>query len=146
MAGIYANTTTWAADFAALIGGSPTYTAVGDIVSIDFSGMTADTLDVSVHGSTWREYVPGLKDGGTITITARFGPETHATLLDNVGTKSAHRFTFPKETSTNAVALQIEWNAIVSSVGLAAPHDGLLEASVTLQTSGAPTITDEALA
>lgn len=144
MAGVYANSTVWSLDYASLVAGTPSYTAVGDVVSIDFSGMTADTLDTSVHGSGWREYVAGLKDGGTISITARFGPETHADLLDNVGTKSAHKFTFPLETAGNAVALEIEWDAVISQVGLAAPHDGLLEASVTIQTSGAPTITDEA--
>ncbi len=146
MAGVYANQTKWEVDFSRLLAGTPTYVKIGDVISIDFGGLTSDTLDSSVHGDAWRSYVAGLKDGGTVSMTVRFGPKTHADLLDNVGTKCANQWTFPLETSTNVTPLGIEWDGIIQTVGVAAPHDGLLEASVTVQLSGAPTITDEAAA
>lgn len=144
MAGVYANQTQWSVDFENVVLGTPTYTEIADIVSIEFGGITTATMETTVHGDEWRNHVTGLKDGGTIELTVRFGPETHADLLDNVGGTFANKFEFPKETTGNTTPLSIEWDAILQSVSISAPYDGLLEASVTLQTTGAPTITDEA--
>lgn len=145
MAGLYANETVWAVDFSALIDASGvSYTDIADVVSIAFGGITMQTLETTVHGDTWRNHTTGLKDGGTIDMTVRFAPETHADLLDNIGETFATKVTFPKETSSNTTPASIEWNTILTSLSISAPHDGLLEASVTLQTTGAPTITDEA--
>lgn len=138
------NAAIWAVDWTSTISGSPSYTNVGEIVEVNFGGITADALDDTVHGNAWRTFTAGLKNGGTVDVTARFGPATHAALLDNVGVKAAHKFTFPKEDSSASAALSIEWDGILTSVGLAAPHDNLLEATVTLTLSGAPTVTDEA--
>jgi len=144
MAGVYANQTTWSADFQNVVSGTPNYTPIADIVSIEFGGITSATMETTVHGDEWRNHVTGLKDGGTIEMTVRFGPETHADLLDNVGETFANKFEFPKETPGNATPLEIEWDGILQSVGISAPFDGLLEATVTIQTTGSPTITDEA--
>jgi hypothetical protein len=142
--GVRANGTTWEVDFSAVISGTPSYTAIGEIVSVDIDGITADVLDASSHGSTWRQKVAGIKDAGSATITVRFGPETHADLLDNIGTLCAHQFTFPVETSTNTTPLSIEWDGIIETVSVNASFEGLLEATVNVALTGAPTITDEA--
>lgn len=144
MAGTYGNETTLGVDFTDVIGGSPTYADVGELVSVGFGGFMADSLDTTVHGDEWRTRIAGLKDAGTLDATVRFQPETHADLLDNVGTLCAWKVTFPKEDATSTTALQIEVDGFITSVGPTAPHDGLLEATVTIQLSGEPDITDEA--
>ena len=142
----FANGVTWGADFTALVADTPTYVEIAEVVAVNFDGITADAIDDTVHGDTWRTFVAGLKNGGTVSMTVRYGPETHADLLDNVGEKFANEFTFPLETSSNLTPLSIEWDAVFTSMSIAAPHDGLFEATVSLQLSGAPTITDEAAA
>jgi hypothetical protein len=142
--GQYANAITWAVDFTKLLAGTPAFTDIAEIVSVNFDGISADAIEDTVHGDTWRTRIGGLKDGGTGSITIRFGTETHASLLDNIGGKFANRFRFPKQTSSNAVAMDIKWDAVFTNMGIAAPHDGLLESTVQLTFSGAPTIVDEA--
>ena len=145
----FGNGVTWQFDATTLISGSPTYgTAIGGIVSIDLSGPTTDLLDSTVHGESWRTRVSGLKDGGTATITVRLdlGDTTQKTVRDNIGTLGAHRFTFPKKVSTNAIPFSWANNAIIQSYSMNAPHDGLLEMTVNLQLSGAPVFIEEAAA
>lgn len=144
MAGVYANETTYGVDFTKLVAGTPTYVAIGELVSVAVGGITADSLDTTVHGDEWRTRISGLKDAGTLDLTLRFMPESHAALLDNVGTLCAHRVVFPKEDSTNLQALTMEFDGFISNLGVTSPHDGLLEATLTVQLSGAPVIDDEA--
>ena len=143
----FGNGVTWQFDSDALLTGSPTYeTAIAGVVSLDLSGPTTDLLDSTVHGETWRTRVSGLKDGGTASITVRLdvADATQKTIRDNVGVKCAHKFTFPKSVSTNTTAFSWANDAIIQSYSVTAPHDGLLEMTVNLQLSGAPTFIEEA--
>lgn len=141
----FANEAKWGFDPAELTGGSPTYTDVAEIVSIDFGGIAADALDSTVHGDSWRTRVPGLKDAGTVTIGVRLTSDevTHESILDEVGTMCAHRFIFPSVTGSGA-GITITVDGMITSAAPVAPHDGLMDMSVTVQLSGQPTIVTEA--
>lgn len=145
----FGNGVTWQFDPTKEIDGSPTYgTAIAGIVSLDLSGPTTDLLDSTVHGETWRTRVSGLKDGGTASITVKLDIDdvTQKTIRDNVGVHCAHKFTFPLATAANTIPFSWANNAIIQNYSVTAPHDGLLEMSVTLQLSGAPTFVEEAAA
>lgn len=50
--------------------GSPTPTAIGEVISIGGPNVSVDMIDTTVLGSAegWREFIPGLLDGGSIDI------------------------------------------------------------------------------
>lgn len=139
----YANQATYALDPTELLAGGPTYALVGQIASIDISGPQSDLLDGTVHGDDYRERTSGLNDGGTLTVTVRFQTDTHATLLDEIGTHCAHRVQLPKACGVAGVLYTIESDGIITGVSLAAPHDGLFEATISVQLTGEPVITEE---
>lgn len=143
----YGNGVTWQFDPAKLLAATPTYgTAIADVVSLDLSGPSTDLLDSTVHGDEYRARISGLKDGGTASITLRFQVDdaTQKTIRDNIGVKCAHKFTFPKVTSTNTTPFSWANDAIIQNYSITAPHDGLLEMTVNLQLSGPPTFVEEA--
>ena len=42
---------------------------IGYLQELTLDGVTIDSIDTTVHGpSEWKDYCPGLKDGGTVTI------------------------------------------------------------------------------
>jgi hypothetical protein len=137
----FGNQATWGFDPAAVLAGSPSYVDVAELVSINFDGISADALESTVHGQSWRTRVPGLKDAGTVTIEVRLDPSqiTHEAVIDEVGTLMAHRFQFPDSTGTPG-GIIITTNGIITSASLSAPHDDLLSMSVTVQLSGEPNI------
>jgi hypothetical protein len=139
---LFGNQATWGFDPASVISGSPSYTNVAELVSINFDGIAADALDSTVHGQAWRTRVPGLKDAGTVTIEVRLDPTqtTHESVINEVGTLMAHRFQFP-DSDGDPGGIIITTNGIITSASLSAPHDDLLSMSVTVQLSGAPGIT-----
>jgi uncharacterized protein YjdB len=139
----FANQSTYSVDFSNVLAGPPSYTLVGDIVNIDISGPTTDLLDATAHDDEWRERVDGLKDAGTLTVTVRFRTDTHVSLLDNIGTLCAHKIEFPKVTGPTGDAFAIESDGYITTVGVNAPHDGLFEATVSVQLTGEPDITEE---
>ena len=139
----YANQATYAVDLTDLITGTPSYTLVGQIANIDISGPQTDLLDGTAHGDEYRERTSGLSDGGTLTVTVRFQTDAHVALLDEIGTHCAHRVMLPKASGPAGDTYTIESDGIITGVGLAAPHDGLFEATISVQLVGEPDITEE---
>ena len=145
--GQYANGVTYGFDSASLVGDSPTYENVGEIYNVAFGGMTADAIDTTVHGDTWRNFEAGLRDAGSITLGVRFSADetVHKSLLDQIGTKCAHKVEFPLADASSTTPFSIEVDGIVQTAAIEGPHDGLLDMTVTLKLSGSPTITAEAV-
>ena len=142
----FGNGVTWRFDPAEVLPGTPPYgTAIGSLVSLDFTGPQIDLLDSTVHGETWRTRVSGLRDGGTANITIRFqtNDTTHLQVRNGHGVLCAHSFTFPFADSGNTTPFEWRNNAIIENYSISAPHDGLLEMTVSLQLSGPPTFVEE---
>lgn len=114
--------------------------AVGHITTIGGPNMTASTIDVTDHDSTWMEYVSGMKDGGEVTFDVNFmntaGQEAVRDALG--GASTAYTISFPGAGS-------VDFSAIVTAFGMnAGGVNDKLSASVTLKVTGAVAWTDPA--
>ena len=111
---------------------------VGEITTVDFLDVSVDDLDATTHGSPgqWREFIGGLKNGGTLTGTIRFDPALHGAILSAVGVTHDVRITLP-----DAGAASIDFEGYINMLTGVAPHDGLLEGEFGLKASGAPVLT-----
>jgi predicted secreted protein len=68
-------------------GGSPeAFTAIAEIIELSGPAMSRDDIDVTSHQSSdgYREFIPGLRDGGEVTFTANYLP-TNSTQDDSTG-------------------------------------------------------------
>lgn len=81
-----------------------------EIVDIDYGGATAETVDVTHQKSSslFREFLPGLKDGGEITLTCNFDPDTtNMNILGTKGALSISRTGWSKSLSCQAICTNI---------------------------------------
>ena len=131
MAGVFANKTT-------LTMGS----AIAELTTVDFTGLTLDTIDVTTMDSEdqFREFVGGLKDGGEVSIEGLFENSAEANVLVTLlsaGTKTTDAtIAYPtKKVST------LTFDCYVTSYEVTAPHDGAIGFSATLKVTGKPVFT-----
>ena len=122
----------------------------GDIAQVfSFSGpsLSNDPVEVSTHESVkfYREFVPGFRDGGEVTIGIRFDPAepTHSEqaapgLLNIFERDVVSPFTI---TWPNLQASTWAFEAIVTGYEPSADFDAALEAQVTFKLTSAPTFT-----
>ena len=114
--------------------------AVMYLTSINLSGLSADTLDVSDHESPdeHREFVQGLRDGGELAIEGNYnltevGKVVAALEAGGVQDASVH---FP----TDPVTI-VELSAIVTeAAGIDATFDDKLPFSGNLKVTGKPVV------
>lgn len=114
--------------------------AVGNITTIGGPNMTAATIDVTDHDSTWMEYVAGMKDAGEVSFEVNFmntaGQE--AVRDDLGGAPAAYTISFPG-------GMSVDFSAVVTAFSMnAGGVNDKLSASVTLKATGAVTWTDPA--
>lgn len=113
------------------------FTAVGNVTSVSGLSLSRESIDVTAHDSTdgWREHIPGLKDGGEVTVDLNFDPNEHVELgLDDfaLDANSNWELAFP-------TGAKWEFSGHVTSDESDAPHDGKLSGSITVKVSGKPT-------
>lgn len=120
-------------------------TTIAGVKDISGPNLSLATPEVTNHSSTsgWREYVAGLKDGGEVTFTINYDPAgaTHMNasggllyLLDQ-GSSGSFSLTFPDSGAT-----AWSFTAFVTAFDPGLPVDGVMEGSVTLKITGAPTL------
>jgi hypothetical protein len=51
-----------------------TYATVGQIMSLSAIGSARALIDVSAHGDSWSDFVPGRSEGNEVTLTVAFDP------------------------------------------------------------------------
>lgn len=116
-------------------------TAIAQLVSVTPPSMENPTADVTHLGSTWREFVATIPDGGEISLNIEYdsAQATHATLASNfaAGTSGTWVVTLADSGGTTigfaGPITNFEWDEIVV--------DDVVRASVTVKISGAVTIT-----
>lgn len=135
MAGIDAFGTVWKIDTADDASFS---TIVGNVESIDLLDVSADDIEVTAHDSTsgWKEFVGGLKDGGSLSMDVNFDPALHADLLDEVGVTHTMKVVLPAD----ADSAEVTFDAYINAISGTAPSDDKLSASFQVKVTGAPTI------
>ena len=114
---------------------------VAQLTNIDVSGITADILDMSTHSTEWRDKKGGLKDSGEISVEGNFTKEGMTLLLDALDEKTVLVdcvIEFPTEENAKA-----EFDCLVTSVEVGAPHDDKISISATMAISGTIVFTED---
>lgn len=121
------------------------YTTIGEVVDPTPPPLTGETTDVTHEESPggFREYLATLRDAGEPTFTINFDPSgathaAHTSLLTDLvnGTLQYWKVVYPGSVASWS------FRGIVTSFEPEAPMDGALRASVTIRTSGQPTLTE----
>lgn len=121
-------------------GGSPAWATITETTSITGPGGEAGEIDVTNFDSTAKEYLPGLKDEGTLTADMNYLPDD--TQQQNVisdrtnQTLTNYRIIFNDSASPQNIAT---FSAYVTGFSLAAAPDDKWTATATLRISGAVT-------
>ena len=123
-------------------------TTVVQVESITGPSMTATSIDVSAHDSPnkWREFVPGMKDGGEITLEINWdmSKASHRTNILG-GTDGATGGGIGQAADTaiitwaGATGHTVQFQAFITAWNPGLPVDDKQTASVKLKCTGAPT-------
>jgi len=113
---------------------------IGELTAIGEMATEVDDLEVTNYDSDvgYREYLPGMVDGGELEITGNlYGDDAQEGLLTdyNAGTLQDFIFAFP-----NSLNSAWEFDAYVKSYATSQPMDGIIRFSATLKISGKPTL------
>lgn len=128
-------------------GASPeVYTNIAEVIDVSPPSMTKDQVEATHTGSTdsFREFIPGLKDGGEASITVNFLPSdatqgnaSGGLLNDFINLTAAGNFriSFPGSPT-------VTWTFAATVIGyeVATPLDDRMTAVITFKVAGAPTI------
>ena len=113
----------------------PTFTSISEINSIVGPNKSRSTFDVTSLDSTggYREFKPGFRDGGEVTLGMNFTIAGYDTMNDDFEDDSSreYRITFP-----NTEATTMDFDAYVTSLGIGTPLDDKITADVTLKITG----------
>ena len=117
-----------------------TLTAVADLTSISGPEISVDEVDVSSHDSPdmYREFIPGLKDGGSVSIEGNF---TNAASQGNIqglidgDAKSAMTIDLPESLASWA------FDGFITSFSTDTPYDDKITFSATIKVTGQPVLT-----
>lgn len=114
-----------------------TVTELKDITPPDFS---VEDIEVTQQASTsgYKEYIPGLSDGGEVSWDMNWVPGTtsHTMMLTKVGAAACNwRIVYP-----TTAGYRWAFKAYVKSVNFKAPLSGTSEATVTLKVTGVPVL------
>lgn len=119
------------------------FTAVAEVHDISGLSVSRDSIEVTHHGSQdgFREYLPGLKDGGEVSIGLNFDPTetTHTALFSAItGGQTAntnYKIEFPDSGGSS-----FSFSGHVTGYDVTAPIDDRLTATVTFKVSGKPSL------
>lgn len=115
------------------------WTAIAEVVSVTPPSLSRDAIDATHSQSPekWREFIPGLRDGGEVTLEVNFIPNGLGTtqILDtfNSDDRINARINFPDSPVTTW-----EFTAFITAFEPDAPFDDKMSASVTFKLSGKP--------
>lgn len=114
-------------------------TPVAELTNIGGLSLDSDEIDVTTHDSTegWREFVQGLKDGGSFDVEGIYMADASqkglVTLL-GAGTVGACEIVFPSTLG------KWTFNGFVKSFATDGPMDDALKFTATIRVSGKPTL------
>jgi predicted secreted protein len=117
--------------------GPDVFTTIGEQASVTPFGIAVDSIDASHEESpsAWREFIPGLKDGGEVSLEIHYVPggTAEATLLASLRTTQVCRVVFPSGAQAN-------FSAFITEMSAETPIDDKMVMSVTLKLTGAITM------
>lgn len=113
--------------------------AIAGLKSISGPNLSSEQIDVTTLDSEggYREFIGGFKDGGEVSLSGFFDPESQAGLQADFESQKATAFTirFPE-------AMGYTWNfqAVVTSFQTGAELEDAISFEATLKVSGKPTL------
>ena len=115
-------------------------TTISEVTSISSPNLSADTIDVTTHGSTgrYREFIQGLRDGGEITIEGMYNTASSATIVTQLNTSSVATATVDMPTSPSVTRFTA--SVICTAFSAESPVDGAISYSATFKVTGQPSI------
>ena len=124
----------------------PAWVEVAEILNVTAPTLSRDTVDATHSASEeqWREFIPGLRDGGEVTFEMNFIPKGvgMAVILSSFNRKTVEqaRITFPDGDQNASPPTATRWNfgGFITNFAPAAPVDGKMSASVSFKVSGKP--------
>ena len=117
-------------------------TDIAEIIDISGPGMSKDAIEVTFHDGTgdgYREFIPGWRDGGEISVTANWLPSnaTQDDLLDVFEGDDLRTFTITTAGDGSGGTIDIDFSGIVTSFNAAMPLEEQGKLEFTLKISGA---------
>lgn len=122
--------------------GTPPFTALGDVLSWDYNGITVEVnQDTALDAAAqFREKCPGFLDGTNFSFSLKFKKAKLTTLVDYAKARTILYWRFkvpplPTESSPSYWAPQ----AFITQLGTAVPEDGgQVTVPVTIEVTGEP--------
>jgi hypothetical protein len=117
------------------------FTDIAEIKSITGPGGASTTLDTTTLSSVAKEFVPGLKDNGEVSLAVNFvpGDEGQQQMLDDQEnlTMAVYKITYSDKKPTGGTTAT--FNAYVTNFAPSVGVDALSTADVSLRVSGGVT-------
>lgn len=110
---------------------------IAEVLNISGPSLARDAVDATHTASTegWREYIPGLKDAGEVSVEMNYIPGGSGDTYMR-GTFDAETLTQFRISEPNSPATTITFNAIVTAYETERPVDDKMVATATLKISG----------
>lgn len=119
---------------------SESFTAIGEILSMGQSGMTAELIDVTNLSSSgsYREYVTGFLDAGEIALECNFVLADYNTFKADFEARATdnYQIVFPDSGATT-----LDFAAYITNCSITANTGEQVKVAVTLKISGEITLT-----
>ena len=117
------------------------FTTIAEVADIGGPSFSRESIETTSHDSTggYREFIPGLREGGEVTFTINFMPEdaTHVAAIAQFDDDSVHNWelVYPILPSKKWV-----FAAFLTKFDTKAPVGEKLSADLTLKVSGKPVL------
>jgi predicted secreted protein len=128
-------------------GTSETFTKIAEVQDIDGPSMSRDTIEVTSQDSAsgWREFIPGMRDGGEVSFTANWIPvaatqDGTTGLLSKFTDDDLHNFKIITADDGSSGTMDIDFAAIVTDFSISLNMEEQATLDITLKISGAVTI------
>lgn len=116
-----------------------TYEALAEITNISGPELSKDAPDATSNDSSdgYREFIPGLRDAGQVTLEMNFTRDTYDTLLTDYEADTTHEYEIVFADAENT---SVNFTGIVTALSITAPLDDKISASATFKISGKPNV------
>lgn len=112
-----------------------------ELTNITGPAVSADIIDVSSHGTgapVYKEYVPGLLDGGDVSVEGNFIAVAQASIV--IEALEAREEVDVEIIFPTVPVVTWSFSAIVTGYNMSAPHDGKIGFSATFKMTGQPVL------
>jgi len=113
-------------------GGSPT-TLLGQVMDVTAPDQSVDDVEFTNNDSAngFKEYIPGLSDGGTVSFEVVYEESKNATMQTLLGAMKSWEITLPDDSTW-------DFEGYVNGLGHDVPVGDLVKNSVSIKIDGKP--------